>query len=136
MPEELPGLALKALEQGKDSPSLRMLAGLTRNDMDRAKMLFEQSLAELSLEIPDSRVAVHRLARDVARRILNGSIGSHEGSKQIWNLSVILDERFPELDTFVYAASEWEERPEDWAVFVEGVRAAARDLVAQVHEDD
>ena len=33
-----------------------------------------------------------------------------------------------ELHTFVYADSEWDERPEDGNIFAEGVVAAARDL--------
>jgi hypothetical protein len=35
-----------------------------------------------------------------------------------------------ELHTFVYADSEWDERPEDGNIFAEGVVAAARQLVA------
>ena len=35
----------------------------------------------------------------------------------------------PELDTFVYAASEWDDRPEDQQTFEKGILAAASDLV-------
>jgi hypothetical protein len=34
----------------------------------------------------------------------------------------------PQLHTFVYADSEWDERPEDGNIFTEGVVAAAREL--------
>jgi hypothetical protein len=39
-----------------------------------------------------------------------------------------------ELHTFVYADSEWDERPEDGNVFAEGVVEAARDLAAPKSE--
>lgn len=34
------------------------------------------------------------------------------------------------LHTFVYADSEWDERPDDGNIFAEGVVAAARELAA------
>ena len=40
-------------------------------------------------------------------------------------------ESIPELDTFIYGASEWDERPQDQAVFAKGIMAAARDLLNQ-----
>ena len=49
----------------------------------------------------------------------------------IWELTVRAHpDRLPELDPFVYAASEWRERPEDGALFTGAVRAASADLLA------
>ena len=51
-------------------------------------------------------------------------------AKAIWNIvRRVPEERLPELDTFVYGASEWEDRPEDHEVFATGIVAAAHDLV-------
>jgi hypothetical protein len=40
-------------------------------------------------------------------------------------------EQIPELDPFIYAASEWEERPEDRVHFEEGIVSEARALVGR-----
>jgi hypothetical protein len=42
-------------------------------------------------------------------------------------------EHLPELDTFIYAASEWEDRPEDQKNFAAGIVAAAHDLLVANH---
>lgn len=129
--ENLADVAVLALEDGCDSPSLRILAGLTAAEADEARAMFDRALAELHGAVPSKRDAVRHLAREIAKEILSGTMGPHDGAKQIWELSLrIPDENLPELDSFVYAASEWEDRPEDRHVFEEGIAAAARELVS------
>ena len=124
--ENLANVAVLALEDGCDSPSLRILAGLTAAEAGEARALFERALAEIRSEVPSKHDAVMRLARDIANGILSGMVAPGEGAKQLWDLSLrVPDEHLPELDSFVYAASEWEDCP----VFEEGVVAAARELV-------
>lgn len=129
--ENLADVALLALEDGCDSPSLRILAGLTAAEADEARAMFDRALVELHGAVPSKRDAVRCLARETAKEILSGTMAPYEGAKQIWELSLrIPDENLPELDSFVYAASEWEDRPEDRHVFEEGIAAAARELVS------
>jgi len=92
--------------------------------------MFDRVLSELNVAVPSRREAVMRLARKIAKGILVGTTGAYLGAKQIWDLTLrASDEDLPELDSFVYAASEWEDRPEDRVAFEEGIVAAARDLV-------
>ena len=80
--------------------------------------------------VPSKRDAVMYLAREIAKEILAGTMTAYLGAKQIWDLTLhALDADLPELDTFVYAASEWEDRPEDRVAFEEGIVASARELV-------
>lgn len=129
--EDLVDVGAAALEDGCDSPALRVLAGLTLAEADEARATFDRTLSELNVAIPSKRDAVMRLARETAKGILSGTTGAYEGAKQIWDLSLrVPDEELPELDTFVYAAGEWEDRPEDRRVFDDGIVAAARELVS------
>lgn len=47
----------------------------------------------------------------------------------IWRLWGLSDEGIPELDPFVYAASEWEDRPNDRRFFENAIVDIAKDLV-------
>ena len=103
---------------------------MTAADADEAKAMFDRVLAELDIPRPSKRDAVMHLARETAERIVNGATAPYEGAKQIWELFLRLpDEDLSELHSFVYAASEWEDRPEDRHAFEDGVVAAARELV-------
>jgi hypothetical protein len=128
--DALPGAAAAALDDGCDSPSLRALAGLTASEMDEAGSLFEAALGELGLLLPSARDAALRLARRAATEVLENAIPPDAGARQIWEISLCVpEEHLPSLDPFVYAASEWDERPEDRERFADGIRAAARELV-------
>jgi hypothetical protein len=129
-PSALPSAAVAALEDGCDSPCLRVLAGLTPAEHDEAGGLLRRALAELNVSLPSGREAVLRLARETAKRILSGETGPREGAQRIWDVSLRLpDEHLPQFDTFIYAASEWQSRPADREKFADGVKAASRDLL-------
>jgi hypothetical protein len=122
--------ATNLLVRGMDSPSIRHLAGMSTADNDEVRAVFRTVLRELGIDSPSPREAVILVATEVASRITTGVMSPYDGAKEIWNIAVRLPlEHFPEFDAFVYAASEWEERPEDEMVFAEGIVAAARDLV-------
>ncbi len=130
-PEDLSDAAVRALEDGCDSPSLRILAGLSVADADEARAMFDRVLAELNVSRPSKRDAVMHLAREIAKEISSRTKAPYEGAVQIWELSLRLpEENFSELDSFVYAASEWVGRPEDRHIFEDGIVAAARELVS------
>jgi hypothetical protein len=70
------------------------------------------------------------LAHDAAAEILGGTIAPYTGAKRIWDLTLRAPaERISELDPFIYAGSEWEERPEDRVHFERGIMSEARALV-------
>ncbi len=74
LPEDLQGAAVDALEEGCDSPSLRILAGLTKAEVGEARQLFDRLLAELHVPKTSRRGAVERLARESAKEILSRKI--------------------------------------------------------------
>jgi len=116
--EGLPNLASRALAEGLDSSGLRALAGA--NDVQRSELLpmFYQVLGELGFEIPSLRTALVRLACELASDILRGAIPPYQGAKGIWNLTLRASGVcVRELDPFIYAASEWEDRPSDRLLF-------------------
>jgi hypothetical protein len=124
-PSDLPRMACDALERGYDSYSLRLLAGLTGTEEARA--LFERALAELNLPVPVERDAVMCLAKEISKEILDGATPPVEGARRIWDLSLLASgEPIGDLDTFVYAASEWDARPDARPEFEKGILAAAR----------
>jgi len=125
----VPDVATEALSRGCDSPSLRRLAGLMGSEGEEVGPLFDRALAELGSPQLSDAEAVMRLAREISQAIVAGTTAPHDGAKRIWDLTLrVPGERFPDLDTFIYAASEWEERPEDRRFFDEGIVAAAREL--------
>ena len=129
--EDYSEVAMGALVDGCDSPALRILAGLMACEADEARELFDQVLVELNVSKPSKRDAVMHLARETAKRIVTGDTAPFEGAEQIWDLSRHLaDEHLIELDTFGYAVSEWDDRPEDRRVFEDGIVAAAKELVS------
>lgn len=128
--DDLARVGVQALEDGCDSPSLRILAGVNASETEEARRIFGRALSELNVVVPSKRDAVMHLARETAKEILAGKTGVYLGAKLIWDLTLrASDEELPELDSFVYAASEWEDRPEDRVAFEEGIVAAARELV-------
>ena len=127
--DAMPPEATRALLEGIDSPSVRRLAGMDGGDSEDVRATFRATLRELAIEIPSPHEAVTLLVTEVARRITQGTVSPYEGAKEIWHIATSSDEHFPEFDDFVYAASEWEQRPKAHKRFAAGVVAAARDLV-------
>jgi len=76
----MPSIALKALEQGLDSPSLRILAGL-REDEDEftLRRYLADTLRELSIELPTKRQAAIRVALMIADEIFNDQLSYVQG---------------------------------------------------------
>jgi len=124
--EELIQLAAAALASGLDTQSLRLLAGLGSFESDEAIPLFEKALVELEVETPCKGDAVMTLAVYKAARISSGGLDAAIGAKQISDLTLLVpEEEFSRLDPFVYAASEWDDRPEDRDAFLTGILSAA-----------
>jgi hypothetical protein len=128
--EELPGVAVQALQDGCESQSIIWLAGLSRDEMHEARTLFEAALSELGRRLPGKWESVMVVAREEARAIVEGTVDAYTGALRIWDLTLLAQpDTTHELDTFIYPASEWPSRPDDGAIFEEGVRRAAEELV-------
>jgi hypothetical protein len=65
--ESMPAIALQALEQGLDTPSLRILAGLREDENEFVlRRYLEGTLRELSIELPNKRQATIQVALTIA----------------------------------------------------------------------
>ncbi|WP_030663171.1 hypothetical protein [Streptomyces rimosus] len=84
---EIVQAALDALLAGVDSPSLALLAGLGRNELDEVAELFDGVLTELELVplTPDNVAAARwETARWWAGRIVRGDLDAVDGARLIW----------------------------------------------------
>jgi hypothetical protein len=105
----LPQIATDALEAGLDTPSLRELAGELHPTLDASGPLFEEILDEIGVGIPDRSRAGLVLAREYAAQIIDGTLSTFEGARQIWRIQVDVEGLVHELGPFVYWASEWQD---------------------------
>ena len=76
-------------------------------------------------------MAVERVARDVAEGIVDGAIDALEGARFLSTLSREMGPGFHDLDLFVYADSEAEDRPSDREMFADMIRREAEVLLAR-----
>ena len=130
-PETMIQTAIEFLNEGFDTPSLVLLAGLLASEAaDQGPMLMKNVLIELGVPKPTRTEAVRIVGKLIAAEILSGRTHAYDGADSISRLTLMSDDHLSEFDSFVYAASEWEDRPEDRHVFEEGILRAARDLVA------
>ena len=127
---DLSSVAIDAIEAGYDAQSLQMLAGLTAAQSDEAGVLFDRALAELHITVPSKRKAAKKVALEAMISILDGTVTPYGGARRIWQLCRLLEEPLPELDPFIYAASEWEDRPGDRRFFDKEIVDAARAILA------
>ena len=116
-PEHLPLAGVKALDSGLDTESSRMLAGLEKFDVrEKGPDLFAAVLGAFPPLSMDKAALI--FARGVATAILTRAVEPLVGARAIWLAADKVNEsrEFHDLDGFIYAASEHDERPqkEDW----------------------
>lgn len=82
--DDLPEVAVKGLNEGLDSPSLRKLAGLSQADTRyEGKEYFEKALDELNISIPDERTAALQYAFGIVEDILAEERELLDGTREI-----------------------------------------------------
>ena len=134
--ENLPALAMQWIQEGHDVPALWQLASLTTPTREDAIPALKEALQEIGVSLPDRRRAVMLLALKTARRIVQSNLPPYEGANTIWQLTLLGDpEKFHDLDAFVYAASEWEDRCQDRAFFDRAIMQAAHKLLHDVGDE-
>lgn len=129
--EQLPDLATDALVRGLDSPALRELAGMARDDFWRIKSLFEVTTEELGIVIPDEQTALWLLAKNTAAEIVAGTVSPSRGADWIWWEIHHRIAREGDLRVFGGLASEWDEYAEHRAEIEGFIVDAARELIDQ-----
>ncbi|MEO6831947.1 MAG: hypothetical protein ABI378_06395 [Chitinophagaceae bacterium] len=80
----MPAIAFQALEQGLDTPSLRILAGLSEDENEYViRQYFNDTLKEMSIELPEIRQAAIEAAITIAGEIFKGNQKIFEGVQDI-----------------------------------------------------
>jgi hypothetical protein len=127
-PEELPDAAQTLLNCGVDGDSLFELTNSRGADSSVLTGLFKIWLSSVGRGAMSKREAMRVYTRDVSKQISQGHIEPYAGARDIWDVSLILnDTEFHEVDAFIYAASEYEDRPSDRSSFEkEIVKEASR----------
>ncbi len=128
--DKLPEVAVAALVDGIDNRPLRILAGLSSVELQTAREFFTQALELLGRGKLSKEEAARRYTRFVARQILSGELSPYEGARRIWGASTKVDTEFHDVDPFIYAASEYEDRPEDREFFTKEILLEAQRWIA------
>jgi hypothetical protein len=120
--DRLPDLATEAISAGIESKSLVELAGLDPAETDEARRLFEDVLNEIGYEGMAKAEALRAYATAISASIVKSEIAPFEGAKKIWQATLHVGlTSFHDLDAFIYAASEWEDRPQDRSMFEKAI---------------
>lgn len=119
-------VGIEGLKAGLDTETLRILASLTSDNAWEAPRYFDVLLRELGLPALSTADAARICAREMSRLILNGELTPYDGAKKIWEISLRVETPdFHDFDTFIYAASEMEDRPDDTKFFVDVIQKEA-----------
>lgn len=124
---DLPQIGVTALCRGLDNEWFRELAGLSSSDVEDAEKLLRRALEECGWGVPDKYAAVREYATCVSRLIVSGEVTPPDGARALWSASLAVgDDDFHELDPFIYASSEYDDRPADRPLFERGILAEAK----------
>ena len=141
-PSELIEFGVSCLLKGKDTPSLRLLAGLTPDEQRDSRVYFRQSLAETNYPEMSFRQAVYTTLHPILYGIATGQLSPYEGViriDQLRNRVCILisskksgdftREDLEFLDLFFFVRLEWASRPELREAYAQAVRDKAKAIL-------
>jgi len=101
--DKLPELGVSGLEEGLDSPNLRILAGLSKNESPfQIEHYFGLAIEELDLELPDKRVAAIEYALALVDEILDGKRDVIQGTREIMYNAIASYDFFSETKKYCY----------------------------------
>jgi hypothetical protein len=93
--DNLRDIALKGIEEGFDSPSLCILAGLEKNETpSKIDYYFQQTLLELDIKVPSTREDALKYAVSIVEEIFAGNMDVIEAT------SAIIDNVLQRFDFF------------------------------------
>lgn len=132
--ERLPHLAAEALVEGFDSPALRELAGLSRDEVREARDLFRRALTELGATMPVEDASADDMVLFWASRMVAGTVAPADGAN--WVIRYGEDLGWPErLTRLLGLASVWDDWPEGRRETERNMLAEARALLTE-HQPD
>src|SRR5438874_355978 len=98
--DKLPGIALEALEQGIENPSIIELASADNGAGPDLHRLFEKVLSELGQSRLTKSEAGRFIAREYADAICKGTLSPVDGARAIWRVSLECADLSAELGIF------------------------------------
>lgn len=100
---QLPDLAVLGIEEGYESESLLILAGMSKTDNGfEIQEYFKKALTELHLQLPEKRNAALEYAEGVTADILNQKKDLIEGLREIYTNAIGSYDFFSETNKFAY----------------------------------
>ncbi len=117
--DKLIDAALRALLEGVESPSLALLAGLSRREEGEAHDLFRAVISELGIAPPtplDTRAERWNLVRWLCETIADGSVEPEVGGRLIWYQGWNELDYPAALQPMVGWVSEWDDWSPSWDV--------------------
>lgn len=128
--DQLPEIACDLLEAGVDTLELRMLAGLTSANIEQAPTLFYKILDDAGYGMLPLVRAIRGYIKLIAQNIVSGKIEPYQGALMISRATIRTHvKNFHGADPFIYAADEYEDRPEDREFFREKIITEAKELL-------
>lgn len=128
---ELPRVASDLLESGYDTESLRQVAGLDAGSQTDIDTLFERALKELGRIKLAREEAGLKLAKEVCREIVSGSLSPYQGARKIW-WEIWENERgLDRLRVFVGLASEYEDDHKHREDYANAILREAQSLLSE-----
>jgi hypothetical protein len=100
---ELPEIGIMGLEEGFDTPSLRILAGLSTTENPFViEQYFKVALDEIQISLPDKRQAAIEYGYAIVDEIMEGKRGIFEGTKEIRYKAIDSYDFFSESQKYCY----------------------------------
>jgi hypothetical protein len=100
---QLSDIAIIGLEEGLDSPSLRILAGLNKNENPfQVEDYFSRALQELDIKLPDRRQAAIEIGIAIADRVIAGKTDLIIGIEEIIAKAIRTYDFFSESSKYCY----------------------------------
>jgi len=101
--DQLPAIAVQGLEEGLDTPSLCILAGLSKNESPfQIEYYFKLTLDELKIELPDRRQAAIEYSLAIVDEILNGKKDIIKGTTELQFKAIESFDFFAESNQYCY----------------------------------
>jgi hypothetical protein len=100
---QLPEIAMIGLQEGIDTPSLLILAGLNENEYSSIiEEYFRKTLTELNIILPDKRQAALEYALAVTDEIIEGKKEIIKGTQEIISNAIYSYDFYSETKEFCY----------------------------------
>lgn len=107
--EEVHAIAMNALLTGIDCEEVLVLVDMRKPFEFDLEELFIRLIDKLGAKLPEIQEATLRVGREVAARIISGSMTPYDGARHIWQTLATIDGHDKRLNVFVGLASEIED---------------------------